>query len=202
MPRKISSECHARLKSLMQDSADTQRLVQSRYEPIAHSISASDSEKFWCKTRLRWDSTNSQQNVLQSYVDIWHCNTLQLQHTATHCNTLQHTATHCNTWQHNVLQSDVDILQEIRHLSLWFQGSESDSSGFWCKSRLRWDSTNSQQNVLEPDADKLQENLMQQKVIVILPPLTWPHCGSTLARDSRLMTHDCWLMTRMSPPWD
>ena len=30
-----------------------------------------------------------------------HCNTLQqLQHTATHCNTLQHTATHCNTLQH------------------------------------------------------------------------------------------------------
>ena len=29
----------------------------------------------------------------------WHLCTLQLQHTATHCNTLQHTATHCNTLQ-------------------------------------------------------------------------------------------------------
>ena len=28
-------------------------------------------------------------------------NTLQLQHTPTHCNTIQHTPTHCNTLQHN-----------------------------------------------------------------------------------------------------
>jgi len=31
---------------------------------------------------------------------VWVCVTCELQHTATHCNTLQHTATHCNTLQH------------------------------------------------------------------------------------------------------
>jgi len=30
-------------------------------------------------------------------IDLRHFDTVALQHTATHCNTLQHTATHCNT---------------------------------------------------------------------------------------------------------
>jgi len=165
-----------------------------------------------CNTHTDVEMSTSDCSVLQCVAAC--CSTLQ--HTATHiqmsrcrhltavcCSVLQRVAVHCNTLQHTYRCRDVDIwLTEIRHLSLWFQGSESNCSGFWCKSRLQWDSTNSHQNVLEPDADKLQEILMQEKVIVILPSLTWPHCGSTLARDSRLMTHDSWLMTHMSPPCD
>ena len=44
----------------------------------------------------------------RAFINLQHtatrCNTLQ--HTATHCNTLQHTATHCNTLQHTATQAD------------------------------------------------------------------------------------------------
>jgi len=50
--------------------------------------------------------------MLQLQHTATHCNTLQLtlQHAATHCNTLQRTATHCNTLQHTATHCNTQVL--------------------------------------------------------------------------------------------
>ena len=63
-------------------------------------------ERAFRKWHRKWDWLYKVASEIQHTAT--HCNTLRhtathcntLQHTATHCNTLQRTATHCNTLQH------------------------------------------------------------------------------------------------------
>ena len=62
-----------------------------------------------------WDMSNDTLRIQRTAT---HCNTLQ--HTATHCNSLQHTATHCNTLRYtathcNTLQHTATHYNSLRH---------------------------------------------------------------------------------------
>ena len=83
-------------------ACDSQRVLQS----TCVAVSVCCSERVCCSQRvLQAVCTNEPTDACKGYCAVHCCNTLQLQHTAMHCNAMQRTAKHGDTLQHIAMQS-------------------------------------------------------------------------------------------------